>query len=207
MSKKKILSLVLCVALVGAVSIGATLAYLTDSTDTITNTFTVGAVDITLTEDVEINGTVADPTDPMKIIPLDAVKKDPIITLGSASEDAWVFVLVENPVDLLDYITNESAVFGATNWDLVAWDNDGSKSVYAYKSPLSATDSTSGGYTTAPFEIDYQTTFPSAAGYWDPADDFEITFKAYAIQASGITSFADAYDLLKVSYSELVLDN
>ncbi|MDO5323968.1 MAG: TasA family protein, partial [Clostridia bacterium] len=49
MNKKKVLVLAVSVCLVAILAIGGTLAYFTD-TDAKTNTFTVGNVDITLTE-------------------------------------------------------------------------------------------------------------------------------------------------------------
>ena len=48
--KKKITLTVTALALVICVAIGATLAWLVDKTDDVTNTFTYGNIDITLTE-------------------------------------------------------------------------------------------------------------------------------------------------------------
>jgi len=47
--KKKILALTLCVVMAAIAIVGGTLAYFTD-TDKATNTFTVGNIDINLTE-------------------------------------------------------------------------------------------------------------------------------------------------------------
>lgn len=47
--KKKILALSLCVVMAAIAIVGGTLAYFTD-TDKATNTFTVGNIDINLTE-------------------------------------------------------------------------------------------------------------------------------------------------------------
>lgn len=42
-SKKKLITLITSIALIAAVGVGATLAYLTATTGTVTNTFTVGS--------------------------------------------------------------------------------------------------------------------------------------------------------------------
>ena len=48
--KKSLITMLVAIVLVAAVGVGATLAFLTDSTKEKVNTFTVGNVDIELTE-------------------------------------------------------------------------------------------------------------------------------------------------------------
>lgn len=97
--KKKILALVLCVALAAVAIVGGTLAYFTDSKEQ-TNTFTAGEVKITLDE-AKINKgdygeAVADETSrtskpqTYKLFPGMTVTKDPTIKVGSKSEDAYI---------------------------------------------------------------------------------------------------------------------
>ena len=73
--KKK--AMIFLVALLMAVSAcaGGTLAYLTDTTSSVSNTFTVGNVDITLTES-EGTKTAADRE--FKMVPGNEIKKDQI---------------------------------------------------------------------------------------------------------------------------------
>ena len=75
MTKKKIVSLCLAAVLVMAIA-GATVAYFTD-TDTKDNTFTVGNVDITLTEP---NWEGSGKEDAPEVYPGEPLAKDPTVT-------------------------------------------------------------------------------------------------------------------------------
>lgn len=77
------LALVLVVAVA---SVGGTIAWLTDKTDTVTNTFTVGDINITLTETTG---------ETYKVIPGKDITKDPKVTVLKGSEACWLFVKVE----------------------------------------------------------------------------------------------------------------
>ena len=85
--KKKITAIALVVCLVAVAVVGGSLAYFTDE-EKATNTFTVGNVDITLTEpkwDVE----------KATLIPGREIAKDPTITVGEKSQDAYVFLKMD----------------------------------------------------------------------------------------------------------------
>lgn len=84
--KKKLFISVVAVALVACFAIGGTLAWLTDTTDPVTNTFTVGDVNIDLTE---TTGST------YKVIPGTDLEKDPKVTVKANSEDCWLFVKVD----------------------------------------------------------------------------------------------------------------
>lgn len=84
--KKKIISLCLVIALVATAIAGATLAYFTDVTETATNTFTAGNVDIELTEPDW------DPNKDHNIMPGAKFDKTPTITVKDGSEDCYVFL-------------------------------------------------------------------------------------------------------------------
>ena len=88
---KKKLTMVVSLLLVMALSIGGTLAYLTDKTEAVTNTFTVGKVDISLTE----TG-ATDNAKSYHIVPGAVYAKDPTITVTADSEDCWLFVKIED---------------------------------------------------------------------------------------------------------------
>lgn len=85
MSMKKILAFALCLVLVAGLSIAGTVAYLTSVTDEVKNTFTVGDVEITLTE---TTGTS------YRIIPGVDLKKDPVVTFTEETDPCWLFVKV-----------------------------------------------------------------------------------------------------------------
>ncbi len=87
--KKKIVALCLCVALAVVAIGGATLAYFTDTTDAKTNTFTVGNVDIELTEPSWKED------DTHTLMPGTSYAKNPTITVTQKSQDAYVFLKVD----------------------------------------------------------------------------------------------------------------
>ena len=121
-TKSKALLTTLCAVLLVAASVLGTMAYLTD-TKTVTNTFTVGSVAITLDEaKVNLDGqplnekdevvtNVADAhrqtTNDYKLLPGKTYTKDPTVHVQANSENAYIFVKVEN--DIADY---EAATVG-----------------------------------------------------------------------------------------------
>ena len=85
--KKKILAICLVIALAATAVIGGTLAYFTDTTEAKVNEFTVGNVDIDLTEP----SWAGDAT----LMPGVSYDKDPTITVGEKSQDAYVFLKLD----------------------------------------------------------------------------------------------------------------
>jgi len=84
-SNLKPVALLLAIALLVGTAVGGTLAWLTDKTDPVKNTFTVGNVDIELDETTG---------EEYKMIPGYTIDKDPKITVKADSEKSWVFVEV-----------------------------------------------------------------------------------------------------------------
>lgn len=103
-TRRALLTLCLMLA-VAVVSIGGTIAWLTDKTDTITNKFTASDVDIELKE---TTGTE------YKMVPGATITKDPKVTVKDDSEACWVFVKIEKSTDKAfdDYMTYNMA----TGW-------------------------------------------------------------------------------------------
>ena len=83
-SGKMFVTMLVVVLLVGCI-IGGTVAWLTDQTNPITNTFTYGDINITLQETTGKD---------YKIIPGVDIRKDPKVTVKANSEDCWLFVKV-----------------------------------------------------------------------------------------------------------------
>lgn len=110
--KKKIVALVMCMVLLVAVSITGTLAYLT-SQDTVTNTFTVGNVKITMDEtdvDQSTPNQDRDKTNSYKLLPGGTYTKDPIIHVDSNSEDCYLVVYVDNQLKNIETATSASKI-------------------------------------------------------------------------------------------------
>ena len=98
---RRILLLLACAVLLVSLSVGATLAYLTSTTQTVKNTFTVGNVEITLDE-AEVNeyGEVVTGADRVtantyKLLPGRTYVKDPIVHVKAGSERCYVRVEVK----------------------------------------------------------------------------------------------------------------
>lgn len=103
---KKKLTTVLAIVLVVALSVAGTYAYLTSKTATITNTFTVGNVNIDLTE---TTGTE------YQLIPGKVHEKNPVVTVEGGSEKCYLFVKFDeigNPADYLTY----TSLLAAPDW-------------------------------------------------------------------------------------------
>lgn len=173
MKKKSIITMVAALALVGAIGVGSTLAYFTDN-DAATNVVTMGHVDIDLTEKSGDKITDAGLTFD-QIVPGDVLSKEPIITVGSNSEDCYLRAKVE--VEGLDD-THVADLFKDNNIDIQnGWvlSTDG---YYYYQSVVKAEDEIS---------LFKNVTIPTAWGNEVADAEFTIAIAAEAIQADHFT--------------------
>ena len=111
MKAKKVLLLVLCAVLLVAGSVMGTLAYLQDTTDEVKNTFTVGEVQIELTETWNTDTDEDGENDAWsaKLFPGKEYTKDPVVTVKADSEACWLFVKIvetNSPATYLDFQYN-----------------------------------------------------------------------------------------------------
>ena len=88
---RRILLLVGLMSLVAVISIGGTIAWLTDSTGPVTNTFTVGDINIDLVE----TGMDDKRAQTFNIVPGVDISKDPVVKVQKDSEKCYLFVKVE----------------------------------------------------------------------------------------------------------------
>lgn len=93
--KKKIAISIVAVALVLCCAIGGTLAWLTDKTGPVVNTFTVGDINIELKET----------TTDYKMVPGNTIAKDPKVTVKANSEDCYLFVKVTKSGNFDQFLT------------------------------------------------------------------------------------------------------
>lgn len=103
---KKLVKTVGSLALVGVIGVGATLAYLSDQTGTLTNkfVFTQHGIQMSLDEaKINDNNVATDERVPAgesqtydELQPGDVLPKDPTVTITKGSEDCYVVVAVEN---------------------------------------------------------------------------------------------------------------
>lgn len=113
--KKKLMAVALATIIAVMAVAGASLAWLKDSTQTVTNTFTEGKVDIELAETGTTNNAKS-----YKMVPGDELSKDPKITVKAVSEKCYLFVKVEEVNDVEKFLT-----YGiADGWELVNGETD-----------------------------------------------------------------------------------
>lgn len=101
--KKRTLTLVVALVLVSVMAVGGTLAWLTAQTQTVTNTFTVGDINIDLAE-TNVDGESA-LENSYKMVPGNTIDKDPKVTVKAGSETCYLFVKVKESGTLDTYIT------------------------------------------------------------------------------------------------------
>lgn len=171
--KKKTLALVLALTLLVAGVVGGTLAWLTDQTTEVKNTFTVGDINIGLTE------TTAD----YKMVPGNAIAKDPTVTVKANSEACWLFVKVTESENLDTFITYAIA----EGWTALP----GVDGVYYREVPASAADQTFSvlADNAVTVKSDVTRTMLETA----KTDAPTLTFKAYAVQKDNVASASDAW--------------
>lgn len=136
--------MVAAVCLTGVVMVGATLAYLTSTTDVAQNTFTVGKVNIDLdektgqtAEDFTKETDWNDEVDGKNMYPGQEIPKRPVVTVKADSADCWVYVQVSGADELV-----------AQNFTIAGWSDewvktDASKTlngIYKYKEKVSKQD-------------------------------------------------------------------
>lgn len=98
--KKKSLALVLALAMIVVCVVGGTLAWLTDKTAPVTNTFTYGDINITLAESEDLD---------LKMIPGYTITKDPTVTVVKDSEKCYLFVKVDKSTNFDSFMTYDMA--------------------------------------------------------------------------------------------------
>lgn len=202
---RKILLMAACAVLLVCISVGATVAYLT-STDSVTNTFTVGKVKITLDEaKTDINGVVdvaatsRVKANKYKLMPGHEYVKDPTVHVTANSENCWVFVKVENGISAFEAATVEN---GYTNIADQIKENGwteltgvtGVTGVYYQEYTQSATVTN-----LVVFNKFKVSDTADAVNGWASVSEAttKVTVTAYAIQKDGFTTPAAAWDEVK----------
>lgn len=196
--KKKLMT-VLALVLVIALSVAGTYAYLT-SQDTVTNTFTVGKVAITMDEakvDADGKALLNVPrvdNNSYKLMPGHEYSKDPTVHVTENSEACYVFVKVVDEIaaievdDAANETPNVAAQIAANNWTALEG-VEGVNNVY-YKQ-VSAAEAKAGIDLTVfeGFAIIDTINNTELAAY----NGKTITVTAYAIQADGFDTAKDAW--------------
>ena len=175
-SGKMFVTMLAVVLLVGCI-IGGTVAWLTDKTNPITNTFTYGDINIELTESTGKG---------YKIIPGVNIEKDPKVTVKKDSEACWLFVKVEEEGT---FVANKVTYSIADGWTK----GDGTKipaNVY-YRVVDAVTDDTD--FAVLKDNKIYVSEELSKSDIQSISAQPKLTFTAYAVQKAGIDTAAAAW--------------
>ena len=191
----KIVTILLALALLVCCGIGGTVAWLMDSTEAVTNTFTIGDINLTLVETPY--GTSAEEVgNHYPLIPGNTYKKDPKVTVLANSEDCYLFVRMEkigNPDNYLDFTFNNAG------WITY----DGEEGVYYREVSKSASDQSwdllvadDNGYTvTVKKNIVKKGSSTDTDTIEMPDTTPQLVFTAYAVQKANL-SLEKAWELV-----------
>ena len=174
--KKKLTVSLAVLALVACMTAGATLAWLTAKTSSVTNTFTYGDINIELKETTG---------ESYKMVPGNTIAKDPKVTVKANSEACWLFVKVEKSTNFDEFMT-----YGiADGWTKL----DGVDGVY-YREVASPTDDTV-------FDVlkDNSVTVKTTVTkeqFNSLTSNPTLTFTAYACQKDNVSTATQAWNLV-----------
>lgn len=196
--KKKILVACLCVALAVLTVAGTTLAYLT-SHDTVTNTFTVGNVAITLDEkdtDDSTPNAERDKANAYLLMPGKNYEKDPTVHVANTSENSWIFVKVVNGISAFEATSENGYKTIAEQIKDNGWTEltgvTGVTGVY-YKEFTKSADATGNTDWVVFSNFQISDNANTVQGWSDIGAGNNIVVTAYAIQKEGFNTAAAAW--------------
>jgi len=173
-SSRAFIALLALVLVIGCVA-GGTVAWLVATSDTVTNTFTYGNIDIALAETTGTN---------YKVIPGTVIEKDPKVTVKGGSEACWLFVKVEESgtfvADKVTYAIDK-------DWTAL----EGEKGVY-YRKVAAVTADTDFSVLEGN-KITVKDTLTKGDIKDIAATNPTLTFTAYAVQQENIADAATAW--------------
>lgn len=181
-SSRAFIALLALVLVIGCVA-GGTVAWLVATTDTVTNTFTYGDINIALAETTG---------EDYKIIPGKDIPKDPKVTVTAGSEACWLFVKVEE-VGAISTITTDPVHYAIdTGWAQLK-DKDGKDISGVYYRLVDAVDNDTAFNVLKDNKIivSGELTKETINGY--AVQQPTLTFTAYAVQKENITDAATAW--------------
>ena len=197
--RKRLITAIIALSLALCCLVGVTMAWLMDSTNEVTNTFTVGDVNIELIEhaynedDTDTITNVVSNTNEYPLIPGTIYAKDPTVTVKANSEDCYLFIKVtetNNPLTYLEYTIDE------TVWTKLE------NGVYYRLVSKDENDQSWGILTNNQVKVRENVVKPGTTGngYVEmPAASAQpvLSFKAYAVQSANVADASAAWGLVK----------
>ena len=193
---KKGLVLALAMVLAVCIGIGGTLAYLFVETGSVVNTFEYGDINIELWEnDYVLSSNSLDTSKKVtseadyKMVPGNAMPKNPTVTVLKDSEACWLFVKIDEAANFDNNMTYKIAD---------GWTQDNGTDIPAnvYYREVAATEADTDITILANNQVKVLDTVTktmlNAATFTNPT----LTFTAYAVQKDNVASAADAWKLV-----------
>jgi len=196
-TKSKALLMTLCAVLLVAASVLGTMAYLTSTTGPVTNTFSIGKINITLDEaPVNVYGEVVEGArrteNQYKLVPGHTYTKDPTVHVTAEnSENSWIFLKVVNGISAFEADTKIADQITAKGWTKLEGVNGVDNVYYREYDKDSAVKN---------FVVFDKFTIAQNAETidgWDTATNANITITAYAVQQDGFATAKAAWDAAK----------
>lgn len=223
MRKKRIMISIMSAALVAVVAIGGTLAYLSEKTDSVTNTFTVG---VGYEEDAQGHKglwldevDITDPTGETRtesgnhykdLLPTMVMQKDPTFHLVEGSTESYVFAEIQGLDELLEkgFIVSDTA-FPEEGYPEPASNLNGNwkkisegigqtyDGIYVYKTTVGGDKSTEMAPLFNYIKFSSKVTSPE----FDAIDRLEdVVIRGVAVQATNMTEELAAHEAAAVLY-------
>ncbi len=191
--KKKTFIIALCLALVVAFAAGGAIAWLTDTTETVENTFTVGNVKLDLYEHDAADNNKEVKALSFKMIPGTTAAKDPTVEVQKGSEECYVFVKITEENNTLSNSRGKFVDYTVANtWTAL----DGVPGVYYYNTTVTATDADVKLQVLVKNEVSFNENIEQSdmdAITADTTKAPKLNFVAYAVQAEGSKDAAEAW--------------
>lgn len=213
--KKRTIALLMAAVMLFGITVGGTIAWLSDTSTVVSNTFTVGDINIVLNEtdidnddmtsdNVMVNGVARDQANKYKLVPGNTYIKDPKVTVKAGSEECYIFIRVDELNNTYEGLGGKIIQYeiNTDDWTAVT----GATGVYYYnKNTIDALNATSDVFvdstvlaTTSGKEITINSgltkTMLEAIDKLAEDKEPQIKFTAYAVQAANMTDANDAWN-------------
>ena len=194
---RRIAMTVALVLVVALASIGGTIAWLTDTTTPVTNTFTAAGIDITLietknpdnSENKDENQQVKPVTNwSAPLVPGKSYSKNPVVTVEDTTDvDVYLFVKFDEIGNSAAYLSYTSTLTAANGWTK----GDGSNiPANVWYRIVNTTDPVKSWHLLADDTVTVKNTVTKADMQY--AANAKLEYTAYAIQTEGMTGDNDA---------------
>ena len=176
MNKKRMIMAVLALVMIIGAGVGATFAFLLTSSQPVINTFTVGNVQIQLSETTGSE---------YQLVPGTVVEKDPTLTVLAGSDTCWLFFRVEETSGIENFV-----IYAAEeSWTPLA----GIDGVYYRQVEANFEDVSFSLLKDNQFLVPYAVTEEQLAQLEQP---HQLIFTGYAVQADGMETPEEAWQHL-----------